>query len=225
VYKDIPQVFNVERPLLLERLLYTLAGQVTGLLSPSGIGQALDGMSQPTFDRYLSYLERAFLVFTLPNYSGSEAQRQRRGRKIYFVDGAVRNAALQRGIAPLSDHAEMGLLLENLAASHLHALGQQSQVRTYHWRDRNDEVDLVYDHPELPLAFEVGSSHRHSREGMRKFLTRFPRFRGRCYIVTPDGMPLHPNAAPDGIGSLPLDMMLVAIGAQAEHELERRLAV
>ncbi len=225
VYKDIPQLFNVERPLLLERLLYTLAGQVTGLLSPSGIGQALDGMSQPTFDRYLSYLERAFLVFTLPNYSGGEAQRQRRGRKLYFVDGAVRSAALQRGIAPLSDHVEMGLLLENMAASHLHALGQQGQVRVYHWRDRNDEVDLVYDHPEWPIAFEIGSSLRHSRAGMRKFLERFPRFRGRGYIVTSDGLPLHPGAAEDGIGVLPLDLMLVAVGAQAERELGRRLAV
>jgi hypothetical protein len=50
-------------------------------------------------------------------YSGGEAQRQRRGRKLYFVNGAVRNAALHRGLAPLSDRGEMGLLLENLAAS------------------------------------------------------------------------------------------------------------
>ena len=50
-------------------------------------------MSAPTFHKYVSYLERAFLVFTLLNYSGSEMSKQKRGRKLYFVDGAVRNAA------------------------------------------------------------------------------------------------------------------------------------
>ncbi|HEY7423829.1 MAG TPA: ATP-binding protein, partial [Gemmataceae bacterium] len=158
IYKDIPQAFGVQSPKLLERMLYTLAGQFTGILSPKTICQGLDGLSQPTFDRYLAYLERAFLVFTLENYSGSEASRQKRGRKLYFVDGAVRNAALQRGLGPLNDAAEMGLLIENLVAGHLHALSQQSQVRVYHWRQGDDEVDLIYDHPERPLAFEIGSS-------------------------------------------------------------------
>ena len=99
IYKDIPQAFGIDSPMMLERLLYTLAGQVTGLLSPQRLCEELDGLSQPTFDRYLSYLERAFLVFTLPNYSGREGSVQRRGRRLYFVDGAVRNAALQRGWA------------------------------------------------------------------------------------------------------------------------------
>lgn len=223
--KDIPQAFGVDRPMLLERFLYTLAGRVTGVLSPTTIGQALDGMSQPTFDRYLSYLERAFLVFTLPNYSGGEAQRQRRGRKPYFVDGAVRNAALQRGIAPLPDLAEMGLLTENLAAAHLHALAQQSQVRLYHWRDRDDEVDPVFDHPELPLAFEIGSSWRHSMAGLRRFVARYPRFAGRAYLVAPDAPAVRASAADGGVGVLPLDLLLLAVGAQTERELQRRLAV
>ena len=75
------------------------------------------GLSQPTYDRYLSYLERAFLVFTLPNYSGSETSVEHRGRKLYFIDCAVRNAALHRGLAPLADPIELGALMENLIAA------------------------------------------------------------------------------------------------------------
>ncbi|MGI9023348.1 MAG: ATP-binding protein [Acidimicrobiales bacterium] len=116
IYKDIPQSFGVDNPMMLERLLYVLAAQVTGLLSPSNICGDL-GLSQPTFDRYLSYLEQAFLVFTLPNYSGRETTVQKRGRKLYFVDGAIRNAALQRGLAPLDNPTELGALLENLVAA------------------------------------------------------------------------------------------------------------
>ncbi len=223
IYKDIPQAFGLEKPFMLERILYTLAGQVTGILSPSGICQKLDGLAQPTFDRYLTFLERAFLVFTLENYSGSEASRQRRGRKIYFVDGAVRNAALQRGVAPLSDDHEMGLLFENMVASHLHALSRQSFVRVFHWRDKQDEVDLVYDHPEQPIAFEISSSASHRRAGLRRFLSQHPRFRNRCFVVAPSVPSVAPDISTEGIGSIALDLLLLAISAQSEKCLAARL--
>lgn len=223
VYKDIPQTFDLDNPLMLERLLYTLAGQFTGILSPTTICQTL-GFTQPTFDRYLSYLERAFLVFTLLNYSGSEGNKQKRGRKLYFVDGAVRNAALQRGLGPLNDPPEMGLLFENLVASHLHSLGQQGQVRLYYWREKDDEIDLVYDHPDGPLAFEIASSPSHGRSGIRAFVERFPKFKNRCYLVAPVVVPKQPEQTADGIGVLPLDTLLVAISSQTERELGARLS-
>lgn len=217
VYKDIPQSYGVESPMRLERLLYVLAAQVTGMLSPAKIGAELE-LSQPTFDRYLSYLEQAFLVFTLPGYASSEETRQRRGRKLYFVDGAVRNAALQRGLAPLADPQELGHLTENLAATALHALSQQTGQRLFHWREHKQEVDLVLEHPEQPLAFELGSSIRHSQAGLRALVDRHPRFRGGSYLVTPDA----PVSQPDdgsGIGTLPVDLFLLAAGRQAEAAL------
>ena len=223
IYKDIPQSFGVDNPMMLERLVYVLAGQVTGILSPTKICQELDGLSQPTFDRYVSYLERAFLVFALPNFSGREASVQRRGRKLYFVDSAVRNAALQRGISPLNDPAEMGVLLENMAAGHLHALSQHSQVRLYHWRDGDKEVDLVYDHPTNPVAFEIASSPNHSRAGLAALIERHNRFRGRAYLVAPAARFEAASRASSGIGSLGLDHFLVAVGSQAAAAMRARL--
>jgi predicted AAA+ superfamily ATPase len=223
LYKDIPQAFGVDNPMLLERLLYVLAGQIAGVLSPRSICQSLDGLSQPTFDKYLAYLEKAFLVFAIPNYGGAEESKQRRGRKLYFVDGAVRNAALQRGIAPLTNAGEMGLLLENLAAAHLHCLSQQTSVRLYHWRDKQWEIDLIYDHPAQPLAFEIASSEQHSRQGPMRFLERFPRFRGRCYLVAPNCASKSATTSEDGIGILNAELFLLAVGAQTDRELTFRL--
>lgn len=222
IYKDIPQSFGLDNPMMLERLLYVLAAQVTGILSPTNICSDL-GLSQPTFDRYLSYLEQAFLVFTLPNYSGTETAIQRRGRKLYFVDGAVRNAALQRGLAPLDDPGELGLLLENLVAATLRSLALHSGLRLHHWRERNSEVDIVYDHPNEPLAFEVGSSPQHSRTGMRAFMERHPRFENRCYIIAPQAVVAHPEAMAEGVGALPLDLFLVCVGVQARRALQLAL--
>lgn len=224
IYKDIPQSFGLDNPMMLERLLYVLAAQVTGILSPTNICNDL-GLSQPTFDRYLSYLEQAFLVFTLPNYSGTESAIQRRGRKLYFVDGAVRNAALQRGLAPLDDPAELGLLLENLVAATLRSLALHSGVRLHHWRERNSEVDVVYDHPDEPLAFEIGSSPQHSRAGVRAFMERHPRFEGRCYIVAPQAVVAHPEAMAEGVGTLPLDLFLLCVGVQARRSLQLALGL
>ena len=225
IYKDIPQAFSIDSPMMLERLLYVLAAQVTGLLSPQTVCKELGGLSQPTLDRYLSYLEHAFLLFLLPNYSGSERKVQRRGRRVYFVDGAVRNAALQRGMGPLNDPVEMGLLYENLVAGHLHALARQTQVRLYHWRHANYEVDLIYDHPEHPIAFEIGASVRHPTAGLQQFMARYPRFSGRCYLVAPNVPPIRTRGQPGQIGLLPLDLLLLAISRQADAVLQRRLAV
>lgn len=222
VYKDIPQSFGVDSPMMLERLLYVVADQVAGLLSPTNIGTDL-GITAPTFERYLSYLEQAFLVFTLPNYSSAESKVQRRGRKVYFTDGAVRNAALQRGRAPLDDTAEMGLLLENLLAASLRTLATHNGVRLYHWRDGNREVDFIYDDPRDPLAFEVASSLRHNRAGLVAFSNRNKRFRGNCYLVAPNARVTHPGSR--GIGTLPLDDLLIEIGAQAHQAMTRRLGV
>jgi predicted AAA+ superfamily ATPase len=117
----------------------------------------------------------------------------------------------------------MGLLTENMAAAHLHALGQLAQVRVYHWRYQNDEVDLIFDHPEYPMAFEIASSARHSRTGMRRFLAEHPRFHGRCYIVAPEIAMTNAASSSDGIGTVPLDLYLIAVSAQAALELRRRL--
>lgn len=223
IYKDIPQSFGIDNPMLLERLLYVLAGQIGGILSPTGIGRDLDGMSQPTLDRYVSYLEKTFMIFRLSNYGGSEAQVQRRGRKLYFLDGAVRNAALQRGLAPLHDPVETGTLLENLVATTLHTLALHSGIRLHYWRDRAIEVDLVFDHPTEPMAFEVAASTSHSIVGLRTLVERFPRFAGRCYLVAPEAPLLHPHATSSGVGSLPLDQFLIAAGSQAEAAMTRNL--
>ncbi len=222
VYKDIPQSFGIDSPMQLERLLYTLAGQMTGILSPASLTSDL-GMSQPTLDRYIGYLEQAFLTFVAPNFSGSEAKVQRRGRKLYFVDGAVRNAALQRGLAPLTNPDELGLLTENLVAGHLRALAALTQVRLHHWRSGPREVDLIYDHPERPIAFEVGSSSTHRRDGLRAFVDANRRFAGRSYLVAPDAPAISAERA-GGVGTLPLDLLLLAISANAARAQAARLA-
>jgi len=221
IYKDIPQSFGIDNPMQLERLLYVCAGQPAGLLSPLKISRQL-GIAEPTVEKYLSYLERSFILFTLVNYSGSEISRQRRGRRLYFYDAAIRNAALERGLSPLDNPAEMGLLYENMAAAHLHCLSLLTQVRCFHWRDGAHEVDLIYDDPQAPLAIEIASSPGHTRGGLSALIARYPHFRGHAWLVSPGAPVIRPAQSPDGIGQVPLDIFLCAVGG-AFHERLRTL--
>ncbi len=222
VYKDIPQTASVDNPKLLERLLYVLAAEVTGIVSPSRISSQI-GVAQPTLDRHLSYLEQTYLVFTLTNYSGREALVQRRGRKAYFVDSAVRNAALQRGLAVLRDPVEQGVLLENTAASAAASLAEQAGVRLHHWRLGNHEVDLVYDDPNQPLAFEIASSVGHTRKGLLELIRRHPRLGGHSYLVAPQAGVVRPDDTSGGVGTLPLDLFLLLVGAQTRKAVQHRM--
>jgi len=221
---DLPQVFGVQNPIALERLLYLLASQMCGIVSASNLSNVLD-ISRQTANQYIGYLEKAFLIFTLPTYATSEESVQRRGRKVYFVDGAVRNAALQRGIAPLSDPNENGWLIENMVASHLKTLSMQSGSRLYHWRNKKQqEIDFVYDDPSNPMAFEVATSVSHHLKGVKAFQERYPRFEKQCYVVSSQSNVIEmPEDNRNGIGKIPLDIFLIAVSGCICSALIQRL--
>jgi len=222
---DIPQVFNIKSPQVLERLVYILAGQMCGLMNVSNLAASLE-VSRQTVNQYISYLEQSFLVFALRNYSTSEEKIQRQGRKIYFVDGAVRNAALQRGLTPITDLRERAFLIENTAAAHLFALSMQTGMRVYHWRNKGDEVDLVYDDVNGPIAFEISSSAKHSLGGIRALHRRYPQFKGRSFLVSPGiRAPTMPDEDPSGIGKITLDQLLIAVGAFTDYSLAMSLGI
>lgn len=223
IFRDIPQAYGVDEPFKLERLLYLLAGQLGGIVSPQKFATEL-GLSAPTVERYVSYLERAYLLFLLPNFASSEESVQRRGRKAFFCDGAVRNAALHRGLSPLRDPREMAVLVENSVAAHLQALMQLGAGRLHYWRDgRGHEVDFVFQEAGEPIAFEVTTSSSHSRAGLDALVERHPRLRGRCWIVSPELPLMAPSSLSDGVGTLPLDHFLRVVGAQIDAVLRRRL--
>ena len=222
--RDIPEVARIRNPRKLEKLLYTVANLASKQVSPTNLSRKL-GISKPTVDTYLSHLETAFLIFQIPNYPGSEGAVQKRGRKLYFMDWAVRNAVLQYNLPPDLGETDEGYLLENLAASALRSLAVNSGTRLCFWRNAEDtEVDLIYDHPRKPLAFEIGRSHKHSLKGLHELAQKHPEFRHRCYFVSPTSWFLSSSASPNGVGTIPLDQFLMAVGAQTRQEIVQSLS-
>ena len=224
LYKDIPQAYRIDSPIVLEKLFYVLAAQVTGLLSFKNISQDIQTASQQTLERYMNYLIQTYLIFTLSNYDNNERDIQRRQKKVYFVDVAIRNAALLKERDHIfNDSVELGKLYENLVATHLYHLGKQSHAGLYHWKRGKHEVDFIYDDINQPMAFEIGSSKKHSTKGLTQFLKENPKFQNACYYVAPDVSFLSPEKSSSGIGKLPLDLLLLATGLQQEKALSHFL--
>jgi predicted AAA+ superfamily ATPase len=240
IYRDIPHAFGVQEPAHLEKLLCVLASLERGVLSPTRLASEL-GLTQPTIDKYIAYFRRAFLLFTLSNYSQLEESTldlgdstlemlqeggsvHRRGRKLYFADGGLRNAVLQTGVGLLRSDRELESLRENAVAAHLHALSRQDGGRLFHWRKGKVQVSFVYDHAEAPLAFEVAHTTMHDTTGLKEFQRQFPRFQNRCYLVSPNAVAQSAQDSPGGIGRIGLAPLLQIVGAQVEHAFSQRLA-
>ncbi len=215
LYKDLRQAYRIEDPLGLEKLLYVLAAQAGGLLSTRSLAPEV-GLSVITVERYVKYLEEASLVFLVPNYARSEEAVQRRGRKVYLGDAALRCAVLQLGLHPLESPREMGILLENAVAVHLHAIARATLQRLYHWRRGQDEVDFILAHPERPIAVEASWGERHGTSALRRLVEAEPRLRGRAWLVAPGEPHVTPARSGDGIGRTTPEIFLLACGAAAD---------
>lgn len=211
IYRDLALAVGVDRPDKLEQLLQVLAAQVAQVASPHSLAQAI-GTTQPTVDRYLVHLEDIHLLFRLYNYAPTEESVQRRGRKVFLADNAVRNAVLGRVPWSLTED-DQGHLRENQVAVHLLAYTNRRQTRLYYWRDGNKrEVDFVISDPAAPIAIEVASGKGHKRDGLRALAALRPEFRGRQWICWPNAPWRSPQDDSDGIGNCSTEALMAVAG-------------
>lgn len=182
--RDLPGLYGIEDIQELYRLFVFLAWNTGGEFNAEGLSQK-SGVNKVTLQRYLKYLEAAFLIRILPRV-GDEGQRfQRAVRfKVYLTNPALR-AALLGPVAP-EDEA-MGALVETAVVSQLaHTLGGFERLAYARWREGKEEleVDLVtLDLLGKPVsAVEIKWSDRYlSRpeelRGLRLFVERNPGLR------------------------------------------------
>jgi hypothetical protein len=115
LYKDILEYQTVKNPDLLRRLLQALALQIGSELSYNELGAML-GIDRGTAARYLSLLERGFVVFQLAPFSRNLRKELGKLRKVYFYDLGVRNALINN-FNPAELRQDMGALWENYLIS------------------------------------------------------------------------------------------------------------
>jgi predicted AAA+ superfamily ATPase len=94
-----------------------------------------------TTEKYTSYLEEAYLIFSLLRYSYKSTERIKSPKKIYAVDnGLIKAKSIQTS-------PNNGKLLENLVFTELVKQGLKPNKEIFYYKTRNNrEIDFVIKH-------------------------------------------------------------------------------
>jgi len=156
IYRDIPRLFRVRDVSILESLLNIFMDEPGQLIELAQLADNLK-ISRQTLSNYLSYLEAAFLIKKLYNFSRSKRKTERKLKKYYPT-------IVSPDLAFRSDDLSKSKVFEWLAVI-------QMQARFF-WRDPyKNEVDIVIPN-EKPIPIEVKYG-RIETAGLQAFMRKF----------------------------------------------------
>lgn len=144
--RDVRDIANIDQLDRLPRLLSVLAEHAGQLVNHSSFGSAL-ALSSVTAQKYVSILERLYLVRTVPPWSTNRLSRLVKTPKLHFLDTGLLAALRDADIDELrSDRTRFGPLLGSFVVSEVLKLASWSEMplRISHFRTKEkEEVDLV----------------------------------------------------------------------------------
>jgi len=175
LYKDILEFENLKKPDLLLKLLQLLAYQLGNEVSLNELATSLR-VSRETIERYLSLLEKTFVIFRLRAFSRNLRKELTKKNKIYFHDLGIRNA-LVNNFSPMEFRMDKGALWENFCIvermKHLQRI--EERRTTYFWRTHDGkEIDYIEEHNGQLEAFEFKISKNAKPGNVKEFLNTYP---------------------------------------------------
>lgn len=138
VFEDVVKRHKVKFSTQIGNLGSHLMNNFASLYSLRKLQNILDLKSVTTTEKYVSYLEEAYLIFSLLRYSAKSVERIKSPKKVYTVDnGFIIAKAIQ--FSP-----DKGKLLENLVFVEMVKKGLKPKSELFYYKTRNDrEVDFV----------------------------------------------------------------------------------
>lgn len=156
VFRDMPRLFKIKDASTIEALLNIFLEEPGQLVEISALAQDL-GISRQTASAYLTYLENAFLIKKLYNYSKNRRRVERKLKKYYPT-------IISANLVFKQDEISKSKVFEWLMATQLHA--------EFFWRDPyKNEVDIVLlDKNPLPVEVKYGKI---DTKGVQAFMKKF----------------------------------------------------
>jgi predicted AAA+ superfamily ATPase len=155
LYRDAFALRTIYNQTIIDNLLRLLAHQVGSEVSYNELAGSLE-ISKDTVMRYIDLLEKAFIIFRLPQFRKNQRVQIGRLRKIYFYDLGIRNALID-DFKAIELRGDIGALWENFIIVERLKKHQKAEkyVRSYYWRSRDrQEIDLVEESATEYQAFE-----------------------------------------------------------------------
>lgn len=180
IFEDIPAIFPIEDPQILWQIVKVLASYPGMIVDYQSLGSDL-GISNKTASTYLSYLEDAFLVKKLYNFSKNLSTSERKLKKYYLASPSF--------AAALNDFAQAGPLVENFVVS--------LKDYCFFWRDvYKNEVDFVQVKDKEIVPVEIKYTKEVKQKDLKpifSFLQRFKLQEGEVLIKNLDSKKTQKN--------------------------------
>jgi len=138
LFKDVVKRHKVRFSEQIDQLGSYLINNVSNQYSFRKLANILKFKSDVTLEKYLKYLEEAYIIFSLSSFSAKAGERLRSPKKIYTVDnGFVASKAVQH----FSDNEK---LMENLVFTEFVKRGFEPNRELFYYKTRNGrEVDFA----------------------------------------------------------------------------------
>lgn len=145
--RDLPSLYNIRNATELERIFLYLCNISSEIVSIEVIAKELSGVSRPTVENYIQYLESANLIYQSWPVDMAGKRVLKAKPKIYIADAAIRNAVLMDD-SLLTDPVEMGKIVETAVYKHVAAFYYQKATSVGYFRGgkKNKEIDIVVDY-------------------------------------------------------------------------------
>ncbi len=137
LYKDIVKSWKIRYASRIEELAMYMFSIFSSKYSFTKLKNILEFRSKTTVENYISYLEEAYLIFSLRKYSFKEKDRIKSPRKVYAIDTGMINAIV-------SSHSKnLGRLIENIVFLKLARNHKPNKELFYFETSEGYEVDFV----------------------------------------------------------------------------------
>jgi len=138
IYKDIVKRFKIRSIAGIDDLARYLLSNIGSEYSYRTLAEVTKCKSSHTVEKYLRYLEEAFLFFSLRRYSYKVREQAKANKKVYCID----NGFIVAGAFGVSEG--IGRLAENAVAVRLRKRELDGEIETYFWKNvQQHEVDFV----------------------------------------------------------------------------------
>ena len=174
LYRDILSFAEIRKPEVLEKLVRALALQMGCEVNYNELSQMV-GVDKNTVQRYMTLLEKGYVVFKLSGYSGNLRNEIKKNKKIYFYDNGIRNMILGNFI-DWDLRQDKGALWENFLISERLKQNKYKMTlaRSYFWRTtQQQEIDYVEEVQQKISGFEFKWNPKKHPRISRTFLENY----------------------------------------------------
>jgi len=156
LFKDILNFEGIKDSNLVYKILKALAYQLGGEVSFTKLASLVKS-NMHTVERYISILEKSFIIFSLPAFSNNHRKEIKKSRKFYFYDLGIRNALIEN-FTDIDLRSDRGGMWENFFI--LEMMKNNDNLRDfysfYFWRTYDQqEIDLIMKKDETLKSFEL----------------------------------------------------------------------